>query len=77
MSKSKIVPPLFNTIKHFRNQTKDFSFIVDQTQDLFIGTPGIFRFLLSNPSQSFEIDAMVTFLWLIKRVCFFVTHTVQ
>ena len=30
-----------------------------------------FRFLLSNPIQIFKIDAMVTFLWLIKRVYFF------
>ena len=29
-----------------------------------------FRFLLSNRSQILKIDAMVTFLWLIKRVYF-------
>ena len=38
---------------------------------LFFMSWSNFRLLLSNPSQTFKIDAMVTFLWLIKHVYFF------
>ena len=31
---------------------------------------------MSNPSQIFKIDAMLTFLWLIKHVYFVFTHPV-
>ena len=42
ISKSKLESLLSNTkLKHFINQTKDFCSIVDQMQDLFLGTPGV------------------------------------
>ena len=39
ISESKLGSPLFDIKKHFRNETKDFCSIVDQTQDIFFGTP--------------------------------------
>ena len=44
---------------------------------LFFMSWSNFRLWLSNPSQISSINAMVTFLWLIKRVYFFLTHPVS
>ena len=70
----KSTPYFWPIFANFQNEADCLS--VDSVTDrdpkwLFFMSWSNYRFSLSNPIQMFNIDAMVTFLWLIKLVILF------
>ena len=74
ISVPKLVPYFLPIFANFQNEVDCLSVnsVVDRDPKwLFFMSWSNLRFWLSNPSRIFEIDAMVTFLWLVKRAYFF------